>query len=298
MESTISFELYRIFYHTASAMSFSKAANELHVTQSAVSQAIKSLETQLGISLFFRQGRHVKLSYEGDILFTHIEKAYNFIKAAENSIKSIKSLDEGTVFIGASDTITRYYLISKIKAFHAIYPKVKIAINNRPSPRSVDLLKNGEIDIAVINLSPKGDYEGLDQMPITSTENIFICASHVTDFDDRSVSLKEIQNYPLVCLEQKSTTRMVLDEFYKKNHLKLKPAFEFGSLEVILESVKADMGIGCVSRNVAEKAIEDGEVKEIQLTEPVPPITISILTNKSKPLSLASQKFLEQLTLE
>lgn len=298
MESTISFELYRIFYHTASAMSFSKAANELHVTQSAVSQAIKSLETQLGISLFFRQGRHVKLSYEGEILFTHIEKAYNFIKAAENSIKSIKSLDEGTVFIGASDTITRYYLISKIKAFHAIYPKVKIAINNRPSPRSVDLLKNGEIDIAVINLSPKGDYEGLDQIPITTTENIFICAPHVTDFDDRTVSLKEVHAYPLVCLEQKSTTRMVLDDFYKKNHLKLKPAFEFGSLEVILESVKADMGIGCVSRNVAQKAIDDGEVKEIKLTEPIPHITISILTNKSKPLSLASQKFLEQLILE
>lgn len=294
-DANINFELYKFFFHCADAMNFSKAAQKLHVTQSAVSQAIKTLENQLGVALFFRQGRNIKLTFEGEILFKHIEKAFNFIKSAENSIQSIKSLDEGTVFIGASDTITRYFLISKIKAFHALYPKVKIAINNRPSPRSVEILKNGEIDIAVINVNPTAQYEGLEMHPIATIENSFICASHRSDLLKGPLFLKDLNHYPLVCLEKKSTTRTVLEDYYKFHNLKLKPAFEFGSLEVILESVKSDMGIGFVSKNIAQSAIDDGSVCEIKVLESVPNITIGILTNKSKPLSLAAQKFYELL---
>ncbi len=295
LDASINFELYKIFYYSARALNFSKAAIELHVTQSAVSQAIKSLETQLGVALFSRQGRHVKLTYEGEILYQHIEKAFNFIKSAENSIRSIKSLDEGTVFIGASDTITRYFLISKIKAFHALYPKVKIAINNRPSPRSVALLQNGEIDIAVINVNPTVEYDGLDMLPIAEIENAFICAASRTDLTEMPQSLETISEHPLVCLEQKSTTRTVLETYYKAHGVPLKPAFEFGSLEVILESVKSDMGIGFVSRNIALTALEAGSVKEIEVNEQVPSITVGVLTNKSKPLSIAAQKFYELL---
>lgn len=296
LNASINLELYKFFYHSADEMNFSKAAQKLHVTQSAVSQSIKSLENQLGVALFFRQGRSIKLTFEGEILFKHIEKAYNFIKSAENSIQSIRSLDEGTVFIGASDTITRYFLISKIKAFHALYPKVKIAINNRPSPRSVELLKNGEIDIAVINVNPFCQYEGLQMEPITTIENIFICSGKRNDLGDEPISLKALSKHPLVCLEQKSTTRMVLEDFYKANKTPLKPAFEFGSLEVILESVKSDMGIGFVSYNIAEDALLDGSIKKISLTEKVPSITVGVLTNKSKPLSLAAQKFFELIS--
>ncbi len=294
-DASINFELYKFFFHSADAMNFSKAAQKLHVTQSAVSQAIKTLENQLGVALFFRQGRHIKLTFEGEILFKHIEKAYNFIKSAENSIKSIKSLDEGTVFIGASDTITRYFLISKIKAFHALYPKVKIAINNRPSPRSVEILKNGEIDIAVINVNPTAHYEGLDMHPIATIENAFICSSGRQDLLNAPMTLKALNKYPLVCLEKKSTTRTVLEDYYKFHNLTLRPAFEFGSLEVILESVKSDMGIGFVSKNIANAAIEEGSVSEISVVESIPNITIGVLTNKSKPLSLAAQKFYELL---
>lgn len=72
----LNFELYKIFYHAATQMNFSKAAEVLHVTQSAVSQAIKSLETQLGVLLFHRQSRNVTLAYEGEVLFQHVEKRH------------------------------------------------------------------------------------------------------------------------------------------------------------------------------------------------------------------------------
>ncbi len=289
---TISFELYKIFYHAAATLNFSKAAESMHVTQSAVSQAIKSLETQLGIPLFFRQGRSVSLTHEGEILFAHIEKAFHFIRSAEISMQNIKSLDEGTVFIGASDTITRYFLMDAIKAFHLAYPRVKLSINNRPSPRSVEKLKNGELDLAVINLLPDSDYEGLEGFSLTTLEHIFISSSPVSAVP---VTLKTLSQHPLVCLERKSTTRRVLEQFFATNEVIWEPAFEFGSFDVILEAVKASMGIGFVPRKIAAALIEAGELSEVTIKEPIPSIEIGIMVNKSKPLSLAAKKYLEIL---
>lgn len=292
----INFELYKFFYFAADELNFSKAAQNLHVTQSAVSQAIKSLESQLEVTLFFRQGRNIRLTFEGEVLFKHVEKAFNFIKSAENSINSIKSLDEGTVFIGASDTITRYLLLSKIKAFNALYPKVKLSINNRPSPRSVERLKNGEIDIAIINLNPNVDYDGLEIIPFSTIDNIFIATeAYLSTKLYSRLSLKDVNAYPLICLEEKSTTRKILEEFYRIHQLNLQPSFEFGSLEVILEAVKANMGIGFVSKNVAEHDLSTGKIRQVQIIEDIPKINVGILTNKSKPLSLATQKFLNIL---
>lgn len=289
---TINFELYKIFYHAANTLNFSKAATTLHVTQSAISQAIKSLETQLGIALFFRQGRNVTLTFEGEVLFQHIEKAFNFIHSAENSIHSIKSLDEGTVFIGASDTITRYFLIDAIKSFHAEHPRVRISINNRPSPRSVEKLINGELDLAIINISPNATYEGLELYPLATLEHIFI---NRIPLGSKPFALKELSKHPLVCLEQNSTTRRVLDDFYRSKDLTLDPAFEFGSYDVILEAVKSGMGVGFVPKKIAIDALQSALLVEIPLKESIPSIDIGILINKSKPLSLAAQKFIEIL---
>ena len=289
---SISFELYKIFYHAAFSLNFSKAAAVLHVTQSAVSQAIKSLENQLDITLFYRQGRNITLTYEGEVLFQHIEKAFNFIKSAENAMQSIKSLDEGTVFIGASDTITRFFLIDSIKAFHTEYPRVKMAINNRPSPRSVEKLTSGELDIAVINVMPNLQYEGLELYPWTSLEHVFI---NKYSLSNKPVSLHELSRFPLVCLESNSTTRKVLDNFLEAHGISWSPAFEFGSFDVILEAVKAGMGIGFVPLKIAQTHLQSGDFDLITTNEKSPSIEIGLLTNKSKPLSIAAQKYLEIL---
>jgi len=294
--SNVNFELYKFFYHAATVLNFSKAAEKLHVTQSAVSQAIKSLEGQLGVNLFYRQGRTIKLTYEGEMLYEHIEKAFNFIISAENSLSSIKSLDEGTIFIGASDTISRYHLISYIKHFNSQYPRVKISINNRPSPKSVELLKTGQIDIAVINVNPNASYDGLRSHDFMMMENIFICHPSLHHLCGQNVPLKSLNKEPIICLEEHSTTRRILHDFYAKHHLILSPSFEFGSAEVILEAVKANMGIGFINRIVAKEAIEHGEVCRIDTIEAIPKTQIGILTSKSKPLSIAAQTFLSLIS--
>ena len=289
----LNFELYKIFYHAATQMNFSKAAEVLHVTQSAVSQAIKSLETQLGVLLFHRQSRNVTLTYEGEVLFQHVEKAFHFLRSAENAMQSIKSLDEGIINIGASDTITRHFLIDSIKAFHSEYPRVKISIHNRPSPRSVEKLLSGELDLAVINVMPHHDYGTLELHPISTLEHIFISRHPL---NQKNLTLLELSKQPLICLEKSATTRRVLEDFYKTHGVELNPAFEFGSFDVILEAVMSEMGIGFVPRKIAEHFIQTQELVEIKINEIIPSIDIAILINTSKPLSLAAQKYFDILS--
>src|SRR4051812_23633421 len=107
----INFEHYKVFYFVAQTLSFSAAANELYVSQSAVSQSIKLLEEKLTCRLFSRHTKQVKLTPEGELLFKHIEQAFNFIKAGERSIIDIHSLKQGEVRIGATDTICKHYLL-------------------------------------------------------------------------------------------------------------------------------------------------------------------------------------------
>lgn len=290
--SIINFELYKIFYHAAHSLNFSKTAETLHVTQSAISQAIKSLETQLDVALFYRQGRTITLTYEGEVLFQHVEKAFNFILSAEHSLQNIKSLEEGTIFIGASDTITRYLLMDVIKTFHADFPKVKIAINNRPSPRSADKLRKGELDLAVINILPNSQYEGLHMETLLSLEHVFV---HTEPPKKKKSHLSDMANFPLICLEQQSTTRKIMEQFYEMHQVALVPNFEFGSYDVILEAIQAQMGVGFVPKAIVEKQLDQSILYEQPLYEKIPSIEVALLLNQEKPLSLAASKFIDIL---
>jgi len=295
LNPNVSFELYKIFYYAANERNYSKAASHLHVTQSAISQAIKSLETQLDIHLFFKQGRNIQLTHEGELLYQHIEKAFHFIKSAESALESIKSLDEGTIFIGASDTLTHFYLIDTVKIFHQLYPKVKISIYNRPSPQSIERLRKGEIDFAVVNLNPEIKYDDLSIHALCHVDNVFICSPELCSEFSATESLTSLSKHSLICLEKNSTTRKILEHFYDQHDVPLIPSFEFGSVEIIIEAVKANMGIGFVPKNAIESDLVHGTVKKILISECIPDTEIGVITSKSRPMSLASQKFLNLL---
>ncbi len=137
----INFELYKVFYHAAKYLSYTKAAESLFISQSAVSQNIRQLEDQLNIQLFVRAGKGVKLTIEGEALFAHVDKAYNLLKSGEQYLDSIRSLSQGLVRIGASDTINKYFLLDPLKTFHEKHPHIKSRSTTGHHPFPNDLLK-------------------------------------------------------------------------------------------------------------------------------------------------------------
>ncbi len=291
----VNFELYKVFFHCAKLLSYTKAAEALYISQSAVSQNIKLLESQLSVQLFVRSGKGVKLTTEGESLYLHVEKAYNLLKSGEQYLDSIRSLSSGLVRIGASDTINKYFLLNPLKQFHELHPHIRIQINNRPSPVSQRLVESGEIDIGVINLDPEKNYTDMKVTPLGSFKNVFIAPSKWQDVLGETRSANTLQDFALISLEEKSTTRRIFNRYLKENSLELTPEFEFGSMDLIVEMTRIGMGIGFVAEAAARQAIESGEVFILDIIEPIPSIDIGLVSNPKVPMNLAAQAFVETL---
>lgn len=295
----VSFELYKAFYHVAKNLSFSEAAVEMYISQSAISQAIKNLEGKLNCSLFIRNTKRVKLTPEGEILFQHIEQAFNYIKLGERSIEGIQSLKKGEIRIGASDTLCKYYLMPFLKKFNKLYPQIKIHITNRPSPRCVELLKNGNVDLCVVNLEE--NTKGLDEInvqKITEIQDVFVAGRNLEHLKEKDLALLDLTGYPLLMLEKNSTTRRFIDDFANKKGVKLTPEIELGSMDLLVEMAKIGLGVSLVVKDYIQDYLKSGEIFQINLKDTLPKRQVGVITNKRIPTPLAAEKFIELLSLD
>jgi DNA-binding transcriptional LysR family regulator len=290
----INFELYKIFYHAARAENFSRAAGQLFITQSAVSQAIKNLEIKLGISLFFRKTRQFRLTPEGELLFSHIESAYNLIKTAEHKITELQNLDCGEIRIGASDTVCKYYLLPYIEQFTRQFPRIKFQLVNRTSAQLVAILKQGSIDFAIVTL-PLGQANILTES-LTLAEDIWVAApTHFTQLKGKTLSLGELSHYPLLLLDQNSATRRNFDRFLQQHGVMVQPEVELESVDLLVEFARIGRGIAPVLRESVRSALASGELFEVVTAEPLPRRQLGSATLKHVPLSQAAERFLRLL---
>ena len=146
----INLELYKVFYYVATTLSFSEASRQLFISQSAVSQSIKTLERKLNHPLFIRSTKKVLLTPEGELLLQHVKPALQLLDEGE-SLLSGDNLLKGQLRIAASDTICRYFLIDYLQKFHQTYPDVRIKVTNSTSIGCVELLEKGQADLIVCN---------------------------------------------------------------------------------------------------------------------------------------------------
>jgi DNA-binding transcriptional LysR family regulator len=291
----VNFELYKVFYYVAKYLSFSAAANELYISQSAVSQAIKQLEEKLNTKLFFRSTKHVQLSEAGTLLFTHVEQAFHFLKIGERSINELHSLEQGELKIGASDTICKYYLLPYFKQFNLLYPKIKLNITNRPSPVCVDLLKKGLVDISVVNLAAEKLYPGMTISKCKMLHDVFVASPAFAHLQSLRLVLKDIAALPILTLEKNTTTRTFLDSMFVQHNLPFEPEIQLGSVDLMIELTKIGLGISFISKEYIQKELADNQLFTLPLTTDIPPRELGIMTHDYLPVPLAAQKFIELL---
>lgn len=152
--------------------SISKAANFLYISQPAVTKSIKKLEEELSITLFYRTPKGVTLTENGNIFFSFIKNGVESFINGENKLTALNNLETGLLRIGASTTITKYFLLPYIEKFHKEYPKIDISITNHLTNTMISLLKNGSLDILVVNLPMKFD-NALNVIPCAKLQDCF-----------------------------------------------------------------------------------------------------------------------------
>ncbi|MBE5906178.1 MAG: LysR family transcriptional regulator [Lachnospiraceae bacterium] len=242
----INYEYYKIFYEVARFGSFSKAAKKLYVSQSAVSQSIKSLEEKLGRALFVRTTKSVTLTPAGEMLFSHVEPALRLLSQGQRRITQENTLEGGQLHIGASDTICRYFLLPYLRKFHRLYPRVSIKVTNQSSLRCVNFLSTGEVDCVVTN-TPNSNLTGdFSTRLIGSFHDVFVAGNGYLPLKNQTLTLKELSNYPILMLDRQSTTSEFLHDLFYQEQLQLEPEIELGSNDLLIDLAKISLGIACV----------------------------------------------------
>lgn len=284
---------YRVFYYTAVTGSLSKAAEALFITQPAVTHTIKQLEAKLGGQLFFRTSKGVKLTAEGEALFPYIEQAYHFIENGERKIAGMHQLLGGDIKIGAGDTLSRHYLLPYLTAFHEKYPAIKIQVTNRTTLETLVLLKQGRIDLGIVNLPiMDSDIEVRETLLI---EDCFIAGAAFKHLSERPISWGELLEYPIILLEKGSVTRDYIDGISKKQGVRINPEIELGSIDLLVEFARTGLGIACVIKNFIKAELLHHDIYDIQLDQPIPPRRIGIATLKHVPLTAAARTFITSM---
>jgi LysR family transcriptional regulator, transcriptional activator of the cysJI operon len=287
-------DLYRIFNVVCRNKSFSKAAEELYTTQSAVSQAILKLENELEIQLFHRTSKGVVLTNEGNILNDHVNSALGIINIAEDKILEFKTLKTGQLRIGVGDTITRYFLLPYLEKFHLKYPEIKLNILNGTTTEICDFIKSGKADVGICNLPIQ--VEHLEVIPCKEIQDTFVCGEKYKNITEKPISLEHLMEMPLIFLEKKSNSRMFVENFLNKKGFNVSPVFELGSYDLALELTKINLGISCVIKEFSEDYLERGDLYELKLEEEIPKRSIGICYLKNVLLSRAAKKFVESIT--
>lgn len=289
----INYELYKVFYHVANTLSFSEASKQLFISQSAVSQSIKVLEKKLNQTLFIRSTKRVQLTPEGEILLKHIEPAMNLIKQGENQLLEANTLNGGQLRIGASDTICRYYLIPFLKIFHKKYPNVHIKVTNQTSIECARLLESGQVDFSITNYPNSGLSNTQNVRIIHEFFDVFVANEEYHKLKGRPVSLKELQTYPILMLDRKSTTSEFLHSMFQRHQLDLVPEIELSSNDLLIDLARIGLGIAFVPNYCIPASEKDLFI--VNLEESLPSRQMVVAYNENLPISQAAKQFMEML---
>lgn len=291
----INYESYKIFYHVELNQSISKAADKLLISQPAVSYQIKVLEEQLGITLFVRTKKGVTLTDEGKILYSYISKGIeNFING-ENALTNLKNLDYGIIRIGASTTVSKHVLMPYLKIFHKLYPNIEINITNNLTEELMRELRNGNLDILILNL-PMKEGKDLDIKNILEVQDIFVANKDYYDILNKKISLNDLNNYPLLFQKKPSNTRDYLDNYLNTNKIKLIPKMEIVSYNLIMDFIKIGFGIGYATKEFIKEELNNGDLYELNVIPKIPKRFIGAVTLKQTIPNFSVNKLIDLMT--
>lgn len=289
----INYESYKIFYTVAIHGSISRAADALYISQPAITKCIQKLESELEITLFNRSPKGVSLTENGKVFFNFIKNGVESFMNGEHKLTSLKNLDSGVIKIGASATVTKYFLLPFIEKFHNLYPNIDISITNNLTNNLISLLKNGSLDILIVNLPTESDHT-LEITPCCTLHDCFAGNSNYKTQINKKISIKDlVENYPIITQKEPSNTRTFLNSIMTKNNITFHPKFEIVSYGLVKDFSKIGMGISYITKEFATEELQNKLLFEIPVKEKIPKRSLGVVVPKNTITSFATQKLIE-----
>ena len=289
---SVKLELYRVFKEVADSGNISVAAKNLYISQSAVSQSIKQLETALQARLFARNPRGVTLTGEGQMLYQYVRSALGLLATGEDKLTQAQQLLLGTLVIGASDTVTSFFLTPYLDAFHRKYPGIRLKIVSGRSAKVLSMLKSGAVDIAFAS-SPMDS--SMECWPCFSTHSVFVAGREYPCDFEHVYSYAEIAQFPLILLERKASSRIFLEQEFLKAGISLTPEIELSSRSLLVSLSRIGLGVAGVTQEFVEKELESGEIRQLKTEFDIPPRSVDMCTLRDVHPTAAAAAFMDMI---
>jgi len=286
---SVTFRQIRVFTEVARQLSFSRAAEALHLTPPAVTMQVKELEGHVGLPLFERQGRQIQLTMAGEYFLVYAKRLLSTLKDAENVMNRFKRVETGVLTIGLIST-AGYFLPQLLARFQAEHEGVEVRLDvTRDLTKLIDRLHSNEIDLAVMGRPPK-EY-ALRSEPFAGHPMVFVCPPGHPLLGVGHPPLDALVHYPLVARELGSEVRHTLDNYLREHRLAPRIAMEIPSNETVKASVMAGLGIGFLSLHAVAAELRTGQLHLVDFEDTPIVRTWNLVHQASKVLSPAAEAF-------
>lgn len=286
------FEYYKIFYYVAKYENLTKAATALKTSQPAVTRTIHKLEGELGCRLFTRSKTGMKLTPEGRTFYGYVAAGCAQFFKGENDLSNLISLENGTIYISATETALHCYLFQAMEEFNSLYPNVRFKILNNSTTESVNAVKEGKVDLAFVSANLQVA-KPLRMKILRKYRDILIAGKRFEELKagKEELSLKELVSYSWISLTAETITRRFLNEYFEKNGLTFAPDMELATTDMILPAVRHNLGLGFIPAEFADAELKSGQVFEIKVKEKLPERNIILIYDTEYPQSIAAKEF-------
>ena len=291
----VKLELYRVFKEVAETGNISLAAKNLYISQSAVSQSIKQLETALQARLFARSPRGVSLTWEGQMLYQYVRSALGLLATGEDKLSQAQQLLLGTLTIGASDTVTSFFLTPFLETFHRQHPGIRLKIVSGRSAKVLSMLRSGAVDIAFAS-SPSEP--GLSTWSCFATHSVFVAGSGYDCDFDHVYTRQEIADFPLILLERKASSRVFLEQYFLQGGITLTPEIELSSRSLLVSLAKIGLGVAGVTLEFEQDALLSGDIRLLKTDFTIPSRSVDMCTLQDVSPTAAASAFMEMVRRE
>lgn len=272
----INLELYKVFYFVAYYKNITKASEILLISQPAITQSIKKLESEIGYTLFYRTSRGVELTKEGLTLYEKIKEPISSLNTCKSSLDN--STNTTIIKIGGGTTLLKYNSIAGFKRFKSKYPDIKFEITKGITSELFKDLENNKLDLVLFNM-PVTTSENIKYEIIEEFQDVFVASNDFSYLKDRKLTIENLTNLPFVLQSSVSSSRKYLDNICKKNKIKI-DGYELESYDLVLEFVKAGLGIGFVNINHVKEDIKKNKLFILNIDYDISKRHIGIAYNK------------------
>jgi len=284
----------QVFVTVAEKQNFSRAAEELHMTQPAVSQYIRTFEDNLGVRLLERTNKYVRLNQAGDIVYHHAKEIIGLYTKMERLVDDLTNKASGPLTIGASYTFGEYVIPRIIAKMKENYPEIKPSITIGNTAKIADLIMHHQLDVGIV----EGHFKNEKQLKIEefAEDYMVIVASpgHPLAKETKEITVKDLERHTWILRELGSGTREAAEKVFQRYDITPADILNFSSTQSIKVAIEEGLGISLISKWALQKELKNGDlavidVKELPLTRRFSIVTSSPFQTK------ALQVFIELL---